>query len=239
MYLRPNSKSGITADVRVRQAMNYALDRASIVKDIMGGYGNVPNGQLYNSSTFGYDPNMKDYPYDPAKATQLIQEAGATGQTISIVGESANRWLKDREIQEVVSAMLEKIGLQVDLKLLEVNEWSKAGYELQNPPMDVWFSSAGNDQVDPDRILVAYARTGGRTALYSNPDLDKLIDASRAELDPNKRIALIQQIAHVIYDQAVMVPIAQPMNIYGVSPKLTFKPKANAQLPANRMTLTT
>jgi peptide/nickel transport system substrate-binding protein len=192
---------------------------------------------MWNAQTFGYDPTMKDYPYDPEKAKALIKEAGAEGKTVIIVGESANRWLKDREIQEATAAMVEKIGLKVDLKLLEIAEWSKAGYDIQNPPMDLWFSSAGNDQVDPDRILSAYARTGGRLSLYSNPDLDKLIEASRAELDQTKRAELLKQIARVMHEDAMMVPIAQPMNVYGVSPKLQFKSKANALLPANLMKL--
>jgi peptide/nickel transport system substrate-binding protein len=238
MYMRPNSNRPLTSDVRVRQAMQYALDRELIVKEIMGGYGSVPNGQLYNSATFGFDPDMRDYPYDPDKARALIKDAGAEGKTLSINGESANRWLKDREVQQVVASMLEKVGLKVDLQFREVGEWNKIGFEVQNPPVDVHFSSAGNDQVDPDRILVSYARTGGRLSTYSNPDLDKTIDASRAELDPNKRANLLRQIAAVIRDQAVVVPIVQPMNVYGVSPKLKFQPKANAQLPANRMTLT-
>jgi peptide/nickel transport system substrate-binding protein len=238
MLIRPNSKGAITGDVRVRQAMQYALDRAAIVKDILGGYGAVPNGQLYNSATFGYDPNMKDYPFDLDKAQQLIKEAGAEGKTLSINGESANRWLKDREVQQVVAAMLEKAGLKIDLQFREVGEWSRIGYEVENPPVDIHFTSAGNDQVDPDRILVAYASTGGRSSTYSNPELDQIIAASRAELDQNKRAALLRQIAAVIRDQAVVVPIVQPLNVYGVSPKLQFKPKANAQLPANRMAFT-
>ena len=237
MYFRPNSKSGVTADKRVRLAMSHALNREAIVKEIMGGYGTLPNGQMWNSQTFGYDPTMKDHPFDLERAKQLIKEAGAEGKTLTIVGESANRWLKDREIQEVGAAMIEQTGLKVDLRLLEISEWSKAGYEVQNPPMDVWFSSAGNDQVDPDRILSAYARTGGRLSLYSNPDLDKLIEASRAELDQNKRAELLKQIARVMHEEAVMVPIAQPMNVYGVSPKLQFKAKANALLPVNDMKL--
>ena len=186
MYIRPNANRPITSDVRVRQAMQYALDRATIVKEIMGGYGSVPNGQLYNFVDVSDSIlNMKDYPYDPDKAKALIKEAGAEGKTVSINGESANRWLKDREVQQVVASMLEKVGLKVDLQLREVGEWNRIGFEVQNPPVDIHFSS-GNDQVDPDRILVTYGRTGGRLSTYSNPELDKLIDASRAEAGPEQ-----------------------------------------------------
>jgi peptide/nickel transport system substrate-binding protein len=237
MVLRPNSLKGVTADKRVRQAMNLALDRELIVKEIMGNYALVPNGQLYVPSTFAYDTTMKDE-YNLEKAQALVKEAGAEGKEVHIIGISANRWLKDREIQEAFTQMINKTGLKVKLSLLEQGEWLKAGRDVsENPPMDVWFSSAGNDLVDPDRILSAYGKTGGRLSLYSNPEMDKMLDAQRAELNPDKRATILKQIAKKFQDDAVMIPIAQQNWIYGISPKLKFKPLPNGQLPANRMTL--
>jgi len=237
MFLRPNCKAGITADKRVRQAMSLSIDRAIIAKEIMGGFAQVPNGQLYVPSTFGYDPTMKDDPFDLDKAKALIKEAGAEGKELHIVGESANRWMKDREIQEAFTAMINKTGLKVKLDLLEQGEWLKAGREVEKPPMDVWFSSAGNDLVDPDRILASYGKTGGRLSLYSNPELDKLIDAERAELNQEKRAGILKQIAKMFQDETIMIPLVQQNWIYGVSPKLKFKPLPNGQLPVAWMTL--
>jgi peptide/nickel transport system substrate-binding protein len=238
MVLRPNSTAGVTADKRVRQAMSYAIDRESIVKEIMGGFAIVPNGQLYIPSTFGYDTTMKDYPYDLDRAKALVKEAGAEGKPLTIIGNSANRWLKDREVQEALGAMLGQTGLKADFKLIEQAEWLAAGREVKNPPMDVWFTSAGNDLVDSDRIYAAYARTGGRLALYSNPEFDKLFDASRAELDEPKREALIKQMAKIVHDDAVVIPVAQAKWIYGIGPKLKFSAFPNGQLPPNWMQLT-
>ncbi len=237
MFLRPNCKAGVTADKRIRQAMSLALDRQIIVQEIMGGFAQMPNGQLYVPSTFGYDPAMKDDPYDLDKAKALVKEAGAEGKELHIVGESANRWMKDREIQEAFTQMIDKTGLKVKLSMLEQGEWLKAGREIENPPMDVWFSSAGNDLVDPDRILASYGKTGGRLSLYSNPELDKMIDAERAELNQEKRATILKQIAKHFQDEVVMIPIVQQNWIYGISPKLKFKPIPNGQLPVAWMTL--
>jgi peptide/nickel transport system substrate-binding protein len=197
----------------------------------------VPNGQLYIPSTFAYDTTMKDV-YDLEKAKALVKEAGAEGKEVHIIGISANRWLKDREIQEAFTAMINKTGLKVKLQLMEQGEWLKAGRDIsENPPMDVWFTSAGNDLIDPDRILTAYVKTKGRLSLYSNPEADKLLDAQRAELNQEKRATMLKQIAKIVQDDAVVIPIAQQNWIYGISTKLTFKPLPNGQLPANRMTL--
>ena len=237
MILRPNSLKGVTADKRVRLAMSHALDRQAIVKDIMGGFAEIPNGQAYIPSTHGYDTTMKDHEYDPDKAKALVQEAGATGKELSIVGISVNRWLKDREIQEIFTEMINKTGLKVNLRLMEQAEWLAAGRNVTDPPMDVWFTSAGNDLVDPDRILVAYGQTGGRLSLYSNPDLDKLIQAERAELDEAKRGEILKQIGRHMHENAVLIPIAQQHWIYGISPKLTYPPYPNGQIPGNRLKL--
>lgn len=237
MILRPNSLKGVTADKRVRLAMSHALDRKAIAKDIMGGFANEPNGQLYIPSTFGYDTTMKDHEYDPDKARALVKEAGATGKELSIVGISVNRWLKDREVQEIFTEQINQTGLKVNLKLMEQAEWLKAGRNVTEPPMDVWFTSAGNDLVDPDRIIYAYGKTGGRLSLYSNPELDKLIDAERAELDEKKREEILKQIGRHIHENAAIIPIAQQHWIYGISPKLTYPPYPNGQIPGNRLTL--
>jgi peptide/nickel transport system substrate-binding protein len=236
---RCNTKSGILTDVRIRQAMSHAVDRATIIKEIMGGFANIPNGQLYGPTTFGYDTAMRDHPFDLAKATQLIKDAGAVGKTVTVIGNTAQRWLKDREVLQAMAAMIEKTGLKIDLKLIEYAEYLKAGREVTNPPMDVWAVSVGNDFLDADRPFFAYFRTGGRLSLYNSPELDKVLDASRTELDPTKREALIRQVAKQNYEDAAIIPIAQPKWIYGINPKLKFNVLPTAQLPVNRMTLTT
>jgi peptide/nickel transport system substrate-binding protein len=235
--LRPNCKGGVTADKRVRQAISYSIDRQALIKEIMGGYANLPNGQVFQPFTFGYDPTMRDYPYDLDKAKALVQEAGAVGKPLTIIGQSAQRWLKDREVHQAVGQMIGKTGLAVDFKFIEVAEYLKAGREITNPPMDIWAVSVGNDFLDPDRPNFGYFKTGGRLALYSNPELDKVLDASRSELDRAKREALLKQISKTVHDDAAAIPLVQPKWIYGLNPKLKFTPLPTAQLPVNRMVL--
>jgi peptide/nickel transport system substrate-binding protein len=237
MQLRPNTKAGITADLRVRQAISHSIDRENLTKSIYGPYAELPNGQLYAKTSFAYDPNMRDVPFDLDKAKSLVKEAGAEGKEVSIVGIASDRFVKGREVQEAVAAMIGKTGLVVNLKLVESADWIKSLYEIQNPPMDIWFGSAGNEMQDGDRIFGSYIKTGGRAALYSNPEVDQWIDASRAELDTAKRAALIQQIARKIQTDVALIPLVQLQNIYGISPKLKFEIYPSAIAPAARMQL--
>ena len=237
LMIRPNSKSMLTADVRVRQALSYAIDRPTLVKAIYGEYAELPSGQLYARTSFGFNPTMQDVPFDLARAQALIKEAGAEGKEITLIGPGHNRYLKDREVMEAVVAMMSKTGLKVNLKLLESAEWLKAGFELENPPMELWCTGAGNELQDPDRILSSYLRTGGRLSMYSNPDVDKMLEAQRAELDEKKRADLLGQLAKRVQDEAILFPLAQLHQIYGVSPKLKFQIIPSALLPINRMEL--
>ena len=166
---RCNTKNGILTDVRIRQAMSHAVDRASIIKEIMGGFANIPNGQLYGPTTFGYDTAMRDHPYDSGQGDAAHQGRGAVGKTVTVIGNTAQRWLKDREVLQAMAAMIEKTGLKIDLKLIEYAEYLKAGRDVTNPPMDVWAVSVGNDFLDADRPFFAYFRTGGRLRSTTAP----------------------------------------------------------------------
>jgi peptide/nickel transport system substrate-binding protein len=237
MQLRPTVMRGITADPRVRLAISHSIDRETLIKSIYGPYGEMPNGQVFGRTSYGYDTTMKDIPFDLDKAKALLKEAGAEGKELTIIGNATDRYVKFREVQEAVAALIGKTGLKVNMKLLEPAEWLKALREVKDPPQDLWFGGAGNEMQDPDRIYAAYLKTGGPSAVYSSPEMDRLFDASRAELDPTKRAALLSQIAHKIQDQTLLIPLIQLYQIYAISPKLKFEMYPSGIMPVARMQL--
>jgi len=237
LSVRFNCKTGIGTDLRVRQAISHSIDRESIVKDIYQGFGEVPNGQGYNDLTLGFDPAIKDYPFDIEKAKQLVKEAGVEGQEFTISGATANRWLKDREIMEAVGAMINKSGLKANIKLVELAEATTILYELENPIVNGSFTSPSSDLLDADRVLANIAKAGGRVSLYSHPDMEKLFETERAELDNEKRGATMRQMSKHAYDNLPFMPVSQSYWIYGVSPKLKMQAYPTGQLPMLRMQL--
>jgi len=237
LSIRFNCMTGISTDLRVRQAIAYSIDRASIVKDIYQGFGEVPNGQVYNDLTLGYDPAIKEYPFDLEKAKQLVKEAGAEGKEFTISGATANRWLKDREIMEAVGAMINKTGLKANIKLVELAEATQIIYEQEKPVVQGSFTSPSSDLLDGDRVLSNYAKAGGRLSLNNDPELEKLFDAERAELDNEKRGVILRQMSQRVHDTVPVMAISQPYWIYGVSPKLKMQAYPTGQLPMLRMQL--
>ena len=117
-----NADDGPTADVRVRRALNYAVDKEALAEGLFDGYAEVSQGQLMAPSFFGFNPDIKGYPYDPDKARALIEEAGAEGAEIEVVG-TAGRWLKDREMVEVVASFWNEVGVEANVRIFEFNEY--------------------------------------------------------------------------------------------------------------------
>ena len=112
MWVTLNSFAGATTDVRVRQALNYAINRDAIVNDLLKG-GGVPSGQPANKNVFGYAPAVSPYPYDPGKAKQLLAEAGhATGLKLTFVNDKAVNNLP----WQAVADQLKAVGIEVTLK---------------------------------------------------------------------------------------------------------------------------
>lgn len=161
-----DADEGITADVRVREALNLAVDKDAIVQELFGGYAVVDPGQVLSESIVGFNEDLEPVPYDPDRARALLEEAGVAGQTINIVGTSG-RWLKDREIVEAVAGYWEAAGLRVETQILEFGAYLDELFNRESRP-DAVFVSSSNDLLDPDRQLATYYHLGGVGSSNSN-----------------------------------------------------------------------
>lgn len=109
-----NTREKPLNDVRVRRALNYAVDRETIVKSLLGGLGRA-TGQPFSSGWLGYDPEIRPYPYDPAQARRLLGEAGYPNGFEVTWNISTGVFLADKEIAEAAAAMLGQVGVRVRL----------------------------------------------------------------------------------------------------------------------------
>ena len=109
-------------DQRVRQALNYAVNKESMVQNLLGGHSKV-SAQGATPNTFGYDPSLKPYAYDPDKAKKLLSEAGY-GDGLKLVAEVVvGVYAGDSEIFQQVAADLKKIGVDLELQQIVTPDW--------------------------------------------------------------------------------------------------------------------
>jgi peptide/nickel transport system substrate-binding protein len=227
--------SGVTKDERVRQALNYAIDKDGLADGLFGTHASVSQGQLLAPSYFGFDKDTKAYPYDLAKAKALIKEAGVQGKTITLTG-TAGRWLKDREIIEAVAQMWTEAGLKVDVKIFEFNEYLKRLFDRNIRP-DAVFVSNSNELMDADRPLSAYYSMSGPAASNSDAEMKADIDTARTETDPAKRATLYHKIVSHARDKAYFAWLVVLSDLYGTSSRLVWAPRTDAKLLVKEMTI--
>jgi oligopeptide transport system substrate-binding protein len=190
-------------DRRVRQALNYALDKSHSVKLLNGSavasHGMLPPGML------GRDDTLAPYPHDPAKARALLAEAGYPD------GFDADYVVMNDEEAERLAASLQgdlaEVGVRVHIQLMSFSTYVTAIGKPDGPP----FSKATwiGDYPDPTNFLDARFHSrwiadenSNNDSFYANPELDALLDAAKSELDTEKRAAIYRRAEHILYEDA-------------------------------------
>jgi peptide/nickel transport system substrate-binding protein len=192
---------------KLRQAISYAIDVPTIVKDIYGGYGTV-NKAFGQPNTIGYaeDPNF--FRYDVAKAKSLLAEAGYPGgnglptlEFISVVGN----YPKAKEFSEFMVRNLADIGIKVDLKMMDATQWADAlfkpighmilgGWLVPTPDRSAWYTSL--------------FRTKGLITYASDARVDAAIKAQSEALVPAERAEIVKtQLQPALVDYAPAFPM--------------------------------
>lgn len=223
-----DADDGITADVNVRRALNLAVDVEAIAENTFGGFAEVDAGQLLSPSILGYNAELEPFAYDPEEAMRLLEEAGAAGATITLVGESG-RWLNDQILLEAIAGYWSAVGLNVQLDILEFGAYLDVLFDREHRA-DAIYVSSSNDLLDPDRQLATYYQAGGIGSSNTNEQLSELIDAGRAELDPDARQAIYEEAVKIAYDEAYFVFLVSNEDIYGLSPNLQWTPRVDSKL---------
>lgn len=216
-------------DIRVRKALNYAIDKTLITKGVLDDYA-TPISQPFGPEVFGYNPELEGYyDYDPDKAKQLLAEAGhADGLELEFYGASG-RYLKDTEVEQNIAGQLEKIGIKVNLHPTEFDTLYQ-NYILQkvNPDADLLFWSNANNTADADYTLALNVSSTGQNLYWNTPELDAAIIEARTIIDPEKRRAKYHSILKTIVEAAPWIFLYVPVDVYGVSSDLKdWKPRSD------------
>jgi len=220
------TKGGPLAEVRVRRALNYAIDKDAINRSILQGYGRVLDGQIVGQDGFGYDPTIKKYPYDKAKAKQLLADAGyANGFDVTFNG-TVGRYPKDKEIQEALVSQLAEVGVRAKLNILEQNAFLAGFFAGNNGPMFT-FGWQYLPSMDADQPMTFF-QCSASVKLFCDKNYDLVYQQQRGDLDPTQRKADLQKAQQTLHDLAPVLYLIQFDSIFGVGSRVHgFKPGPN------------
>jgi peptide/nickel transport system substrate-binding protein len=208
-------------DRRVRQALNYAVDVDSIIKDVLGGYG-VRNSTMVPPGFVGYDPSVVPYKYNPDKAKQLLAEAGYQNG-FDLTFQSPNgRYLNDKEVSEAVANYLTKVGIRTQVQTYEWGTYVSMYFGHKSGPIFL----IGNGSFTQDALdNLDNVQGGNPYSWYSNPDLDALLTKASSTVDQSARAAIYQQAQRLVYWEAPILFMYTEKDLYGVNAALNWTPR--------------
>jgi peptide/nickel transport system substrate-binding protein len=227
---RLKNYEGTLKNAMIRQAMNYAVDKDALAKDLFGGYATVANCQTLSSAHFGYDPDLKPYPYDPAKAKQLLKDAGYNGEQLTLLAPTG-RWLKDAETTEAVVGYLNDVGIKIKSDVRPFSSYiTEFAVGVGKPQQDIGFVSASNELFDASKIETYYHKEGALSSYVDDAVTNALNDA-RSQTDPAKREADFHTALKIgCEDDPVFIFTVNLKDIYGASKSLSWKPRVDGSL---------
>jgi len=222
-----------TADPRVRAAIDFAIDRDLLVDGLMGGLGAVTAARL--------NPGISAAPieryfgvnnYDPARAVELLAEAGyGPGDlTIKLYG-AQGRFALAAELTEIVGVMLEAVGINAVVDIREfsaysANVWNAGAFEhfvvtgLGNSFGDNWFAM---------RALLCGGEYAGRVG-WCNERFDELMAAAQTEVNPEARAAMLFEATDIVAEERPWITLFQRQDLTGVNRGLDWSPRADGFL---------
>jgi peptide/nickel transport system substrate-binding protein len=213
-------------DVRLRQAINVAINREDLIRYATKGNG-VIIPALVPAQGFGHDPTLVPYAFDPAKARDLLREAGyPAGLPVSLIAS------EDLEIQAtVVSKMLEQAGLKVELQILDAVAYTRKidlnhlDQPSETQPWDIALTSWADVLNFP--VLQTYhffALDGEKVWIGEQPDLRRLNEQVLATVDRERQQDLIRQMERHTRDQAYFLFLYNPIQLFAVNKAVEFVP---------------
>jgi peptide/nickel transport system substrate-binding protein len=227
LFLEFNMRQKPFDDVRVRRAFNHAIDKEALINFVLGGnaireYGPIPDGWL------GSNPRsaLTAYDYDPAKARQLLAEAGyASGMTIDF-WHSIGRYLKDKEVAEAIVGQLSQVGVRSNVVGMDIGSLITRIHTqtLSGVHMFSWAPLI----FDTDYLWRAHYYSKGLNQYAWDEKTDQLLTAGASSMDPKERNRLYSQLErYIVNDLVPWVFLYRQSLIYGTRTSVDRLPRAD------------
>ena len=203
-------------NAKIREAFDYAIDKPLILKQILKGKGEILDGQVLTKAALGYNPDLKARPFDPAKAKQMLVDAGYDFNTPVPITTQNGKYVSDTDICTAIAGMLNKIGVKATVNTVEGGTFQSMSNVLKMGPLHMigWYSLG-----DADFATVWYTKAGHRTH-WESADYEKMFLAARSTNDEKERVRLYHEMGALAYREMPSLFLFGLPSLYGVNKDL-------------------
>ena len=201
-------------DIRVRQAINYGIDKDLLIEGAAWGYGSKIGSNMSPSMEAFYVDYADYYPYDPDKARQLLKNAGYPHGFQSTLSLPVDYDLHVKA-GEMAAAMLAEIGIELELELVEWGTWLERIYTKRD--YDLTIVGLGG-KLDPHTILNRYTSDYSRNFFnFAHEEYDALIEEGFLETNPSKRGTIYARCQEILAEEAAALFIMDPNDLVAMA----------------------
>jgi oligopeptide transport system substrate-binding protein len=202
-----NTRTKPLNDRRVRQALIHAVDREGIIEELAHGR-HTPARGVVPPGTLGFNPGLAGYPYDVARARELLREAGypqGRGLPVIDIWSSVKNDPILRE-HDILRRAFEAVGVRVQFHYLV--DWAQYVKKLAAGECPVFLYAWFADVPDPDNFLAKlfHSKSPRNYFGYANPTLDQLVSEGRKEIDGARRVSLYRRAEQLMVEDAPLMP---------------------------------
>lgn len=230
--LRMHNEKAPFTDIRVREAVNFAIDKEGIVASLYDGRETVA-AQLVPEGIVGHNSGLEGWPYDPEKAKSLVEEAKADGvdtsAPISLIVRNA-QFPKIQELGQVIQEQLKQAGLNVELKMLETSQHLQ--YQVRPFVEDegaiLHMTQHGNQAGDAAFTVDQYMMTDGAQSAFGTPELDKMIEEANAATGADRQKAFEEVFAYQNEEVVQFAHIMHQTGMIGKAANIDYTPNSSS-----------
>jgi peptide/nickel transport system substrate-binding protein len=210
-------------DVKVRQALNYAVDVDAIISAIYLGHA-TRLATAVPTSAFGYDASVAPYPYDPEKAKALLTEAGYPNG-FSVEFDSFTGSVADHsKPAEAIAAYLQQVGIDVKLNVFEFGAFGPRRVANQLSPLHIY--SFGNVYFEP-AWQIKWMQQQALGLFYRNEEIYNLCSQAESTFDPGARIPIYSKVQQLLKDDAGFIFLFQNDAVFAMNKRVSYEPRAD------------
>lgn len=224
------------SDVRVRKAIDLAINRKAIAERIMQGLAYPTNNIVFDNGE-GFLPELEKAPYDPDQAKALLKEAGYPDGFRLTLAATNNRMINDEKVAQAIAQMLSRVGIATQVDAMPFSVVNTRGGKGEFSAVMMGWGTTSEASI-PIRTLVACTdpeKGWGPVnwSNYCNPKLDELLGQAMSTVDEAARVKLLDQAVTIVHDEEAIVPLYFQGSIWAARKGITITPRVDERtMPA-------